>query len=150
SNRYSLWPLFCAVSFPEDLAVSLHVGDSGVLPEPQLVSHSSRHVIAWIDDADRSVQFEMCFTPGNHRAQCFRRIAFAVRARNQRPAEFGDGVHRRIEVSLQVSESKLADVAPGLLFLDCQISETKHAPVPAVPQQSHPGALRRQGHSDRV
>src|SRR6267142_239727 len=65
----------------------------------------------------------MRLAPSHGGAHRFRRIALAVDAGGERPAELGPAVERWHDVALEVGEAELADEAAGQLLLDRQAAQ---------------------------
>jgi hypothetical protein len=68
-------------------------------------------LIVPVDDAGGSTLRKVTVTPGNHGSKGFRRIAPAVKLRDQRPTQLGHSFDRRHDIPLEIRESEFTDVA---------------------------------------
>ena len=76
----------------------------------QLLSDTKRRVIVTVNNAGGAQQAEVAITPRYRGSKGFRGITFAVRPRDQRPAQLGHTFDGRLNISLKVRKTELTDI----------------------------------------
>ena len=108
----------------------------------ELLSDTKRRVIVTVNNAGGAQQAEVAITPRYRGSKGFRGITFAVRPRDQRPAQFGHSFDRRHDIPLKICETEFTDIAAGSLLLHRPIAVAQQSPVSTVGQYPNPCSLR--------